>query len=113
METYLWIGLAIAFFLVTWFLKRPDIRANAARELLGKGALLVDVRSPSEFTSGHLEGAKNIPVHLIGQRSGELGTKDRPVILYCASGARSAMAKRTLRAAGFTRVHNLGAMRNW
>ena len=113
MQTYMWIGLALALVLVTWYLKRPDITPELARQLLAEGALLVDVRSPSEFSSGHLDGAKNIPVNVLGQRSGELGAKDRPVILYCASGTRSAMAKRTLRAAGFARVHNLGSMGNW
>lgn len=113
MQTNIWLAVTIGLFLLMWMVKRPDITANAARELLSNGALLVDVRSPSEFSSGHLKGAKNIPVQAIGQRTAELGSKDRPVILYCASGTRSAMAKRTLKAAGFSRVHNLGAMRNW
>ena len=113
METYFWIALAVVFLALTWYMKRPDLSPALARELLSKGALLVDVRSPSEFSSGHIAGAKNIPVNTLAGRSGELGGKDRPVILYCASGTRSAMAKRTLRASGFSSVHNLGAMSNW
>lgn len=111
METYFWIALAVVAF--AWFMKRPDLSPALARELLSKGALLVDVRSPSEFSSGHIEGARNIPVNALAGRSGELGGKDRPVILYCASGTRSAMAKRALRSAGFSSVYNLGAMSNW
>jgi phage shock protein E len=113
MQTYVILGLALAFFIVTWYLRRPDITPARARELLAEGALLIDVRSPSEFSSGHINGARNIPVGALSAREGELGVKDRPVILYCASGARSAMAKRTLRAAGFSRAHNLGSLSNW
>lgn len=113
MQTYVILGLALVFFVVAWYLKRPDITPALARELLAKGALLVDVRSPSEFSSGHIDGARNIPVNALSARERELGAKDRPVILYCASGARSAMAKKALRAAGFLRVHNLGSIRNW
>ena len=76
METYFWIALAVVAF--TRFMKRPDLSPALARELLSKGALLVDVRSPSEFSSGHIEGARNIPVNAIAGRSGELGGKDRP-----------------------------------
>lgn len=113
MDSYFWIVLPAAFFALTWFMKRPDITPAAARELLSKGALLVDVRSPGEFSSAHIDGAKNIPVDALAGRSAELGRTDRTVILYCASGTRSALAKRTLRAAGFSSVHNLGAMSNW
>ena len=113
MENYYWIALAVAVLAFTWYMKRPDVTPALARELLSKGALLVDVRSPSEFSSGHIEGARNIPVNTLAGRTSELGAKERSVILYCASGTRSAMAKRTLRAAGFSSVYNLGAMSNW
>lgn len=105
--------LSVAGIAIFWFLKRPDLSGAAARELVAKGARLVDVRSPGEFAGVHLDGARNIPVGELGRRLGELGAKDRPVIVYCASGARSAMAKRTLKGAGFREVYNLGAMHNW
>jgi phage shock protein E len=103
----------VAMVALFWYLKRPDITAAAARALLTKGATLVDVRSPGEFGGGHLDGARNIPVGDIARRSRELGDKQRPVIVYCASGARSAAAKRMLQRAGFSHVYNLGAMSNW
>ena len=96
-----------------WWLKRPDISAARARELVAAGARLVDVRTPGEFAGTHLDGARNIPVGEIGRRARELGDKGKPVIVYCASGTRSAMAKRTLKSAGFSEVYNLGAMHNW
>lgn len=93
--------------------KRPDISSARARQLVAEGARLIDVRSPGEFAGRHLEKARNIPVGEIARRAAELGAKDQPVIVYCASGTRSAMAKRTLKSAGFTQVYNLGSISNW
>jgi phage shock protein E len=113
MSQYLAFGLLALVFALLWYLKRPDIRADEAHELVSKGARLVDVRSPAEFAAGHLDGARNIPVGEIGSRGPELRPLDGPIVLYCASGTRSAMAGRALRAAGFTKVYNLGPMSNW
>jgi phage shock protein E len=110
--TVLLVSVVIAF-VVMWYLKRPDVSPDEAKRLVSQGALLVDVRSPGEFASGHVDGARNIPVSEIGARASELGARDRPVVLYCASGTRSAIAARTLRGNGFTRVYNLGAASNW
>ncbi len=106
------IVVAVAF-VALWWLKRPDLTSARAHELVAAGARLVDVRSPGEFAATHLDGARNIPVSEIGRRTRELGDKDKPVIVYCASGTRSAMAKRTLKSAGFREVYNLGSMHNW
>lgn len=85
----------------------------AVHKLVEGGALLVDVRSPAEFAGGHLDGAKSIPVGELEARISELGAKDRDIVVYCASGARSGSAKRALESAGFTSVHDLGAMSRW
>jgi rhodanese-related sulfurtransferase len=90
-----------------------DLTPQQAHQLVEGGALLVDVRSPAEFAAGHLPGALNVPVHEIQARDAELGPRDRPLVLYCRSGTRSAHAAETLRQAGHTAVHNLGAMSRW
>jgi len=77
------------------------------------GARLVDVRTPREFASGHLEGAVNIPLQELPNRVQEIGPPGTPVVVYCAQGPRSAMAERFLRAQGFADVHNLGGMSTW
>lgn len=82
----------------------------SARELVAKGAKLVDVRTPDEFGDGHIEGAINIPVSDIEARHGELGDKGAPIVVYCASGMRSAGAKSKLVKLGFSDVHDVGAM---
>ncbi len=83
------------------------------RALVEAGALLLDVRSPEEFAAGHLEGALNIPVDALEARLDELGPKERPVVVYCRSGARSSRARTLLLAQGWQRVENLGSQGNW
>ncbi len=103
--------LLIVGFLV--FKRLGQISSAQARELVKQGAALVDVRSPGEFGTGHLPGAKNVPVQELGAKLGTLGPKDQPIIVYCASGTRSAMARGLLKSNGFTQVYNLGAMGRW
>jgi phage shock protein E len=92
----------------------PATKVGAeARALVAGGARLLDVRTSGEFGSGHLEGAWNIPVDQLEGQVAELEPKDRPIVVYCHSGARSAGATQLLRRAGFTKVLDLGAMRNW
>lgn len=107
-----WLVMAgvMGFF---WYMRRPSVSADEAHRMVADGALLVDVRSPGEFSGGHLPGARNVPVQELGRRLGELGKKDGAIVLYCASGMRSASAASTLKREGFTRVYNLGAMNNW
>jgi phage shock protein E len=89
------------------------ISGSKARQLVKDGARLVDVRSPAEFSGGHLPGAVNVPVQEVGSRLKAFGPKDKPVVLYCASGSRSSMARMALKRAGFTQVFNLGSMGRW
>ena len=89
------------------------ISGSDARSLIAEGAMLVDVRSPGEFSGGHIEGAISIPIQELAGRTEELGDTSSPIILYCQSGARSAMAKRLLESKGFTDVHNMGSMGSW
>ena len=87
------------------------VTGTQAHELVSAGATLVDVRSDGEWQSGHLEGAVHIPVNEIAARMSEL-PQGHPVVVYCASGMRSAQAAGVLRSAGYE-VRDLGAMSNW
>jgi phage shock protein E len=99
---------------VLWlFARRGDVSSAEARRLVQGGAVLLDVRTPGEFTSRHIDGALNIPVQELDRRMGELGQKDRPVVVYCRSGSRSARAAQMLKRAGYSAVHDLGAMGSW
>lgn len=85
--------------------------------------LLVDVRESSEHEQGHLQGAHLVPRGILEaaadrnypQRDELLsGARERPVVLYCATGGRSAMAALTLQMMGFQRVYSLaGGFKKW
>jgi rhodanese-related sulfurtransferase len=78
-------------------------------------AVLVDVRETKEYDGGRLPNAVHIPLSQIDTRAGELAKyTGRPVIAYCATGARSRMAGSALVKAGFKEVYNLnGGFRAW
>jgi phage shock protein E len=82
------------------------------RELVARGALLLDVRTSAEYREGHVPNALNVPVQELPQRLGEVGPTTRPVVVYCRSGGRSAMACQLLRSAGYE-VKDLGPMSAW
>jgi rhodanese-related sulfurtransferase len=81
------------------------------RERLAAGATVIDVRSPREFEGGAYPGARNIPLTSLADRLREI-PRDRPVVLYCASGLRSASAARLLARSGFADVLNAGGLRH-
>lgn len=83
-----------------------------AREWVSQGATLLDVRTPEEFSSGHLDGALNIPVQELASRLGELPRTPKNIVVYCRSGGRSSSAAALLRQRGYE-VFDLGPMSNW
>jgi phage shock protein E len=74
------------------------------------GAKIIDVRTAEEFNEEHYPNALNIPVDQIRQRLTEVGEKNAPIVVYCASGSRSAFAARLLKSAGYTDVINAGGL---
>jgi len=93
-----------------------EIGTLEATQLMNKGSSLVlDVRDASEFAAGHLPRARHIPLGELGKRLEEIGKfKEKPVIVTCQSGTRSARAAKMLRAAGFTTVFELkGGLAAW
>lgn len=81
-------------------------------ELRKQGAVLVDVRSAAEFASGSAPGTVNIPLQELGSRLHEI-PRSAPVVLCCASGTRSGMAKMLLKRQGYGQVYNIGAWGNF
>jgi rhodanese-related sulfurtransferase len=80
---------------------------------LAGGAPLIDVRTPGEFASGHVPGAKNIPLDELPARMGELGDPAAEVFVICEVGGRSAQAASSLAAAGRRAVNVKGGTRAW
>ena len=106
---FLAVALVVAF---RWFTGGGE-RAEPAEvaEAVRAGAVVLDVRRPSEYASGHVRGARNADVLApdFRERVDDLD-RDRPVYLYCASGTRSGRAGRVLEDMGFERVVNAGGV---
>ena len=83
-------------------------------EQFGDGVehVLIDVRTPEEYNSGHIPGSVNINVENIANRLDEIPS-DVPVVLYCRSGNRSATAAQILVRAGYEEVYDLGGIQTW
>jgi len=85
-----------------------EIDPGAVRELAGEGVALIDVRESGEWDSGHLPGAKHVPrAYLESRIDAQVPDRSQHVILYCASGQRSALAAHTLQELGFEHVESM------
>jgi rhodanese-related sulfurtransferase len=100
----------------------PRISPAEAREMIAKGeALVVDVRDAPELQQGgKVAGAVHLSRGMLEFRADpdspyhdKRFAKDKPVILYCASGGRSALSGKALKDLGYARVYNLGAFKDW
>lgn len=95
---------------------KNEISAVEATQLINReDAHVVDVREVDEFANGHLPDARNIPQGKLAERAGELEKfKDKPLIVCCAAGVRSAKACGELTKLGFSRVYSLaGGVDGW
>ena len=100
----------------------PKITPMHAREMMAKGnTLVVDVRdAPEVEKSGRIAGAANVSRGMLEFRADPESpyhdknfAKDNAVIVYCASGGRSALSGKVLKDMGYERVYNLGAFKDW
>lgn len=94
----------------------PNLSATEAVQLINRQhALVLDVREDSEFAAGHIIDAKHIPLAKLPERLAELNKyKDKPILVNCQRGMRSAKACEILRKAEFKQLHNLqGGLEAW
>lgn len=93
--------------------RAPIVDAAEARRMQEAGAVILDVREAAEWRGGHIPGARHVPLAQVESRLEEI-PRDRPVVLHCALGSRSALAAKRLQALGFENVHDMaGGMRAW
>lgn len=118
---FLWAALAVVLvaLAITEFLRTrrsgQPVSSSEAVQLMNRDAVVVDLRSSSDFKKGHILGAKHIPSAGIEERAKEI-SKDsaKPVLVYCAAGNYGPQAAAKLRAKGFSEVHALrGGLNNW
>ena len=77
-------------------------------KMLTEGAIVLDVRSPAEFSSGHVAGSKNIPLQELGRHTKDIKAWNKPVVICCRSGARAGQALGVLQQAGVSCVNGGG-----
>jgi len=99
----------------------PRVGIDEARKLMDGGAVVVDVRDAPEIeNSGKVAGSVHISRGMLEFRADPDSpfhdkrlSKDKPVIVYCASGGRSALAGKVLKDMGYDKVFNLGGFKEW
>lgn len=93
-----------------------QVGATEAQELMDneEGYVILDVRTPEEYDTGHIPGAVNVPNEEIGSEDLEaLPDKDQLILVYCRSGNRSVQASEKLVALGYTNVVEFGGINSW
>ena len=105
----------VALLLVGCGKEYHTIDAEAAKEMMDtKDVLILDVRTESEYDSGHIEGAINLPLDQIEDLYLEvIGDKNTVLLVYCRSGNRSQTASEKLSKLGYKEVYNFGGINNW
>ena len=96
----------------------PDRDPALAHKLVAAGGVLIDVRTPEEYATRHVDGAVNIPVDDMKGRLADVdkltgGDKNKPIVVYCQAGGRAGRAKTILLGAGHPQVENLGGIADW
>lgn len=116
-STYILIAVLIVGFL---FYSRaqanvPTISSDEAREYLtDSNYQFIDVRTDGEYDSGHIPNSMHIPLHQIQDRMSEIDSlKNKNIIVYCRSGARSSKATKILVEAGFDVLNLSGGVLSW
>ena len=94
----------------------PRISPGAAKLLVERGAILIDVREPNELAAqGWLAGAINLPMSRLKSLAAAGNTirvpRGRPIVLYCGSGARAGRAALLLGSKGYNPIYNLGGFK--
>lgn len=95
--------------------KIKKISFEKAKELLDGGALMLDVREESEYYISHAQGALPFPVDEINEKTASevIESKESPVIVYCKTGTRAALAAQALGELGYKNVFDLGSLVDW
>ena len=116
---YLLFSIFIVIIAIALLSKRKtgaEVTTEAARDMMKDSQVtILDVRTPKEYSQGHIEGAKLIPIAELSDRIGELNDlKNRQILIYCYRGNRSRKAAAILQKNGFINVMQLhGGITKW
>jgi rhodanese-related sulfurtransferase len=119
-HVWLMAGLVVASLAVMFYELRlrtqgaTHVSAADAVRLINKGALVIDVRKPDEFQTGHIVNARNVPVERVQQGDEINKKKDKILLAVCADGSTSGRAAGHLRKAGYENAFSLkGGLAGW
>jgi len=112
MSTLWGMLLGALLFSIIFTKRKTSPPKSDLKEMLDKGALLIDVRSRGEFAGGHAKGSKNIPLNELVNSLQQLD-KEQNIVVVCASGMRSSQAVSFLKQNGFTNCYNGGSWSNF
>jgi rhodanese-related sulfurtransferase len=119
-HVWLMTGLVVAWSAVMFYELRSrtqgatHVSAADAVRLINKGALVIDVRKPDEFQTGHIVNARNVPVDRVQQGDEINKKKDKILLAVCADGSTSGRAAGHLRKAGYENAFSLkGGLAGW
>ena len=95
------------------FLRQPDVNQGVSDYKNAVGAVLIDVRTPEEYSEGHIPESRNVPLQTLDRVVNYVKNKDTELFVYCHSGARSRQAAAMLGRMGYTRVNNIGGISSY
>ena len=95
------------------FLRQPDVNQGVNDYKNSTGAVLLDVRTPEEYSEGHIPESKNVPLQTLDNVRSVVENKDTELFVYCYSGARSHQAATMLGQMGYTKVNNIGGISSY
>ena len=94
-------------------IKQPDINQGIQDFRQTADAVLLDVRTPQEYRSGHVPGSQNLPLQSLDRITNIVNNRNIPLFVYCQSGGRSRQAAAILQQMGYPNVKNLGGIANY
>ena len=95
------------------FLRQSDVNQGVNDYKNSTGAVLLDVRTPEEYSEGHIPKSKNVPLQTLDKIRNIVDNKDTGLFVYCYSGARSRQAAAMLGQMGYTNVKNIGGISSY
>lgn len=90
------------------FLKNLFPHADDVSAIISANPVIIDVRTPGEYLSGHIDSSINVPLDSLSRSLAQMPDTSKPIIVCCASGSRSAAAKQILLSKGYTQVYDGG-----
>ncbi|MDT8311999.1 MAG: rhodanese-like domain-containing protein, partial [Methylophaga sp.] len=94
-----------------------EVSVSQAEQMLNEDGIALDVREPAEFNAGHIDAARHIPrgtLEFAIANHPDFQDKTRPIVVYCRTGGRAALATSTLQQLGFTNaVSIIGGYDAW